>query len=166
MPENDTKGLNEKKTQRAWKEGLFIAVRLILGCVFLYASLDKILHPAAFAKAIYNYQILPDALINLTAIILPWLEVLLGIFLILGGWFPGAIFLTNFLLAVFFGALVFNLARGLDIYCGCFSTSQEAGSGESMVWYVIRDGIFLIMALYLFSQVFSRRQLGIDGRHI
>ena len=44
---------------------IFILMRLALGAVFLYASYDKILHPAAFAKAVYNYQILPDEAISL-----------------------------------------------------------------------------------------------------
>ena len=73
-----------------WKRGRFFALmaRLILGVIFIYASIDKIFHPAAFAEAVYNYQILPDALINLTAIVLPWLELILGAFLILGLWLP------------------------------------------------------------------------------
>jgi len=122
--------------------------RLILGGVFIYASVDKILHPVAFAEAVHNYQILPDGLINLSAIILPWLELLLGIALVLGVCLPGAAFLCNLLLITFFGALVFNLARGLDIHCGCFNTSQEATS-YCMCLYVIRDGIFLLLGLYL-----------------
>lgn len=138
-----------------WKQDGFFALiaRLILGVVFIYASIDKILHPAAFAVAVYNYQILPDALINLTAIILPWLELLLGIFLVLGVCLPGVVFLSNMLLATFFGALVFNLARGLDINCGCFSTSQII-LNRCMCLYVIRDGMFLLLGLYLLSHIF------------
>ena len=134
---------------------LFVT-RLILGGVFIYASIDKILHPAAFAEAVYNYQILPDALINLTAIILPWLELLLGIALVAGVCLPGAAFLCNLLLVTFFGALMFNLARGLDIHCGCFSTSQST-SNLCMCLYLIRDGIFLLLGLYLFSRIFLRK---------
>ena len=128
-------------------------IRLFLGVVFIYASVDKIIHPAAFAEAVYNYQILPDTLITLTAMILPWLELILGIFLVLGLWLPGAVLLINLLLVTFFGTLVFNLARGLDINCGCFSTSQESTS-LCMCLYVIRDGIFLLLGLYLFSRIF------------
>jgi hypothetical protein len=39
-------------------------LRLLLGAVFLYASYDKILHPQAFAQAVYNFQILPDGFIG------------------------------------------------------------------------------------------------------
>jgi hypothetical protein len=121
---------------------------LILGVIFLVASADKICHPAAFAQAIYNYQILPGTFINITSIILSWLEVLLGLFLIIGLWLPGTVTLTNVLLATFFGALVFNVARGLDVHCGCFSTSTEGDPATT--WYLIRDGAFLAMGGYLF----------------
>ena len=137
---------------------LYFWVRLLLGIIFALASIDKIIHPAAFTEAVYNYQILPDTLINLTAIILPWLELILGIFLILGLWLPGAVLLSNILLVTFFGALVFNLARGLDIQCGCFSVSQETTSNLCMCLYVIRDGVFLLLGLYLLSHIFLEKR--------
>jgi len=76
--------------------------RFILGSVFIYAAIDKIAHPQAFSEAVYKYQILPEFLLNLTAIILPWLELCIALFLILGIWLPGTVFLSNFLLVCFF----------------------------------------------------------------
>jgi hypothetical protein len=49
-----------------------LVLRIVLGCVFIYASLDKIRHPDLFAEAVYNYQLLPEVAINLWAIWLPW----------------------------------------------------------------------------------------------
>jgi uncharacterized membrane protein YphA (DoxX/SURF4 family) len=129
------------------------AVRLVLGATFLYACMDKIIDPAAFAQVIHNYQILPDELINLAALVLPWLELLLGLALILGMWLPGAVFLCNLLLVVFLGALTFNMIRGLDIQCGCFTTPSETGSGAPMTWYLLRDGVFLVLGLYLYLHI-------------
>jgi hypothetical protein len=129
-------------------------IRLILGAVFVLASVDKIIHPAAFAQAIYNYQLFPDALINLTAIILPWLELLLGILLIAGRWLPGATVLVNLLLLAFFGALVFNVARGLNVHCGCFTTSTEGTPATT--WYLVRDSIFLVLGCTLTFRVIFR----------
>jgi len=132
---------------------VFRVLRLFLGAVFLYASFDKILNPESFAKAVYNYQILPDIAVNLAALWLPWLELLLGICLIAGVWLPGATLMSTGLLTVFIGALVFNLIRGLDIHCGCFST--EATEGPADIWTVLRDGGFLALALLLTVYVFS-----------
>lgn len=125
---------------------LSLFARLILGGVFVYASFDKIIHPAAFAEVVYRYQILPDTLINLTAIVLPWMELVLGGFLIFGFWMPGAVLMSNIILLVFTGTLVFNTARGFDIGCGCFSTADE---NTMDIWTVLRDISFLIPAVYL-----------------
>ncbi|MEJ5357860.1 MAG: MauE/DoxX family redox-associated membrane protein [Desulfobacterales bacterium] len=133
-----------------------LAARWVLGAVFVYASLDKIAHPAAFARDVYNYQILPDALVHAVALVLPWLELFVGACLITGFWFPGAVLTANGLLVVFVGALAFNAARGLDVHCGCFSTGGE-GPAMAMHWVLLRDGLFLAVALVLFQGVFFGR---------
>lgn len=131
---------------------LYYGARWILGGVFIYASYDKILHPAAFSKIIYNYQILPDVLINLTALFLPMLELIMGIFFWVGFWMPGTAILSNILLISYMGALIFNLARGLNINCGCFSTS--AGSSINVAT-ILWDAAFLALSVYLTVAVFK-----------
>lgn len=126
---------------------VYHTLRLLLGAVFLYASYDKILHPRAFAQAVYNYQILPAAAVNLVAIALPWLELLLGLCLVFGVWLPGATVTGTGLLAILIGALVFNKMRGLDIRCGCFST--ETAEGPADLWTIFRDLGFLAISVYL-----------------
>ncbi len=133
------------------------AARWILGAVFICASIHKILDPAAFARAVYLYQILPDGLVNLTALILPWVELFLGVLLIIGIWMPGAAVLSTLLFMVFMGALSYNLARGLDIGCGCFSTSPAAEAAS--IRTVVRDGMFLAVSLYLLCATFGAASL-------
>jgi uncharacterized membrane protein YphA (DoxX/SURF4 family) len=152
MPENRSHPKKERPTMRLVQ----IVARLTLAGIFIYASLDKIAHPAAFAKDVYNYQILPDALINLTALVLPWLELFLGLCLLAGIWLPGAVLTVNGLLIVFLGALVFNMARGLDINCGCFSTGSDAPA-MSAGWYLLRDIWFFAVGVFLFYAVFLHR---------
>jgi uncharacterized membrane protein YphA (DoxX/SURF4 family) len=152
MTEHQTTETREEKAKWSRWEIAFLAARIILGGIFVYASVDKILHPAAFAKTIFNYQVLPDALTNLAAIFLPWLELILGACLIAGIWMPGATLIANLLLITFTGALAFNLARGLDIHCGCFTTSAEAG--VSNAWYVLRDILFLGVGGFIFYWTF------------
>jgi uncharacterized membrane protein YphA (DoxX/SURF4 family) len=135
----------------SYRKPLFFWVRLTLGAIFIFASLEKILYPLSFAKTIDNYQILPDRLINLAAIILPWLELILGFLLILGMWLPGAIVLTNLLLFTFLTALVFNVARGLNIDCGCFTLSTT--ESPKTFWYLARDAFFLLLGGYLFLKM-------------
>jgi uncharacterized membrane protein YphA (DoxX/SURF4 family) len=131
---------------------IYLGARWILGVVFIYASYDKLFHPQAFADIIYRYQILPDRLVNASAIFLPWLELLMGICLMTGFWMPGTVVWCNFLLVAYIGALSFNLARGLDIDCGCFST---AGGRSIDIGTILLDLAFLAFSIYLFIVVFG-----------
>lgn len=134
---------------------VFHILRVSLGIIFLAASYDKILHPQAFSLAVYQYQILPDSLVNLAALILPWLELLIGLCLLANIWLPGAGALSAALMIVFTGSLIFNHLRGLDIHCGCFST--DVSDGPADMWTIARDIVFLVMALYLVFIIFSKR---------
>jgi uncharacterized membrane protein YphA (DoxX/SURF4 family) len=131
-----------------WRRRIVFLLRLALGGIFIYASLDKIVHPHAFAEIIYNYRILPGELINIAAVFLPWLELLMGLLLISGRFMHGATSICALLLIAFWASLLFNMARGLDIQCGCFST--QSTDAAPMIWYVVRDTTFLAMGLYLF----------------
>jgi uncharacterized membrane protein YphA (DoxX/SURF4 family) len=132
----------------------FVVSRLLLGGIFIAAAAGKIVHPAEFAKVIHNYQILPDSFINIAAIVLPWLEALLGALLAAGVWLPGAVALANLLLLCFFSALVFNLARGINVHCGCFST--DITGDPHTAWYLLRDSSFLLLGAVVLAQVFRK----------
>ncbi len=100
-------------------------LKWIVAAIFIFAGISKILNPAAFARDIDNYRLLPYFLVTIMAIILPWLEVLCGIFLIFGRWRKGAAFILLFLTFIFLIAIGSAVARGLDISCGCFSMTIE-----------------------------------------
>ncbi|HDP26527.1 MAG TPA: DoxX family membrane protein [Deltaproteobacteria bacterium] len=134
---------------------LYHGARVLLGVVFIYASIHKILYPGAFAGAVFNYQILPAVFINLTALILPWLELVIGILLLLNVWMPGTVVIVNGLLLTFTSALIFNLARGLDIACGCFTTRST--ENEMTLLTLLRDSSFLLVSLFLLYWIFLRR---------
>ncbi|MEN6621874.1 MAG: MauE/DoxX family redox-associated membrane protein [Smithella sp.] len=124
---------------------LALICRLALGAIFLYAGIEKIIAPREFAVAIYNYQILPNTVINSVALVLPWLEVILAAGLIAGIYVRGASLLSAMLFLVFATALTINLIRGLDISCGCFGTA----SGNINWLYLIRDTSLLTMSVII-----------------
>ena len=108
---------------------LHLALRLIVGGFFLYASLDKIVAPAAFARIVYQWQIVGPVAGNLVAVILPWLEALAGLLLIAGIWKRESALLIGLMLAVFIFAAVSVMARGIDVEnCGCTSVSSKGSS--------------------------------------
>jgi|Deesub1362A_J573_1020465.scaffolds.fasta_scaffold00270_4 uncharacterized membrane protein YphA (DoxX/SURF4 family) len=127
---------------------LALIFRLFLGGLFVYAGSIKVLDPGGFAQAVYNYRLLPGWAVNPVAIILPWVEIVTGTCLLLGIWIPGASLLASGLLSLFFLALTSSLARGLDIACGCFSTSR--GSETVDIFYILRDLLLLGMAVWVF----------------
>jgi len=119
-----------------------------LGGIFLYAGIIKVIDPAGFALSIYNYKLLPEWMINAVAILLPWVEIMVGGSLLLGIWTMCSSLVASVLLGIFACALSINLARGLDISCGCFTTATDSGS---INWiYLIRDLGLLGMALHVF----------------
>lgn len=135
--------------------------RIILGAIFIAAGIPKIMYPAEFAAAVYNYRILPDALVNIVALVLPWVEVLVGGMLIVGIWMPGAVLIYTLLMISFIAALAYNVARGLDIHCGCFSPT----SGEVInLWTITRDAAIFLISLYLFFAVWVKKIFSPFGR--
>jgi hypothetical protein len=137
--------------------------RLVMAGVFIYASIDKIIHPALFAEAVYNYQVLPGYFVNLTALILPWLELILGACLLINRWMAGTSALTAALMTIFVGLTLFNLARGLDISCGCFSTATD--ENPITVLTLARDVLFLILSLGLFLLLFVKNTRRVGKIH-
>ena len=111
-----------------------LVLRLAAGAVLVYASRDKLLDPQPFADAIDDYRVLPLAVVNLSAIVVPWVELIAGSCLIVGLWAPGAGLVTAALAAFYTGALTSALLRGLEIDCGCFGSRGEAPLSFSDLW--------------------------------
>jgi len=126
-----------------------LAARWILGGMFVYASYNKVLAPAVFAKIIYGYGLFPAMFINLIAIIVPFLELVAGLALIVGFYPRSAALIVNAMLLVFITALSINLIRGHEFDCGCFSidsSAQETFAGP----LIIRDFLILVLGVHVF----------------
>jgi uncharacterized membrane protein YphA (DoxX/SURF4 family) len=132
-----------------------IVSRLILGGLFIYASIDKIAHPDQFAEIVYNYKLMPGTTVNLMAIVLPWVEMFAGVFLVFGVWVKDNAAILGALLLVFIVAISINLARGLDFDCGCFSTT--ASHKNASILLVVRDLVLLLPGAHLIWFAPSRR---------
>jgi uncharacterized membrane protein YphA (DoxX/SURF4 family) len=120
-----------------------------LGGVFLYAAHDKILDPRPLVTIIWNYRILPPGPVNLMAIFMPWMELLIGLGLLTGFSRRAASFWATALLLVFTAALMVNAVRGIDVACGCFSTSATETNNAWLL--VARDLPMLAAALWMLA---------------
>lgn len=130
---------------------LTVRVQILLGVVFIAAALPKIADPPSFAHAVYNYRILPGALVNIVALTLPWLELLSGLALVIGIWRRTATLVIGALLLVFIGGISLNLLRKNPIDCGCFDVHSASKTREErlgdMRFVILRDvGMLLLVA--------------------
>jgi len=140
---------NNQRNKLDYKELIFTLLRIIFGGIFIFASIDKILHPQAFAEVVFNYHLLPDVLINLVAISLPWIEAVAGLVVIIGRGVLGGLAVLNCLLVIFTASILLNIARGIDITCGCFSTEITTASKSVMWLEVARDVVLLGVGVML-----------------
>jgi uncharacterized membrane protein YphA (DoxX/SURF4 family) len=124
-----------------------IVTRVLLGGLFIFASVPKILNPAEFSRTVYYYRLLPAQAVNFIAITLPWVELLVGILLVIGLKVRGAAFVAAGSLVVFTVAMITALARGLNIDCGCFSAAGGHGVDARRI---IEDLVLLAAAAFVY----------------
>jgi len=120
--------------------------------MFIYVAFNKLINPEDFAKAIKNYNMLPLQVINIMAIILPYIELFSGLFLILGIFKKGSSAVIGISLIIFIVALTTAFARGLNIDCGCGFSSlvQETASKNELIIRIIEDIFMLIGTVIIF----------------
>lgn len=143
---------------------------VLLGAAFLYASHDKILFPAQFAKIVYLYRLIgPNQAVgylpaNLLAITLPWIEAVAGLLLVVGLWRREAAAVVSGLLVVFLVAVGSTLARGIDVQnCGCFSVSADGGRNAGLL-LLLEDLGMLLASLVLTLAPSARSGGDVDPR--
>lgn len=118
--------------------------RLILAGVFIYSGYVKVQPTLQFAVAISGYKMVPENLIYPMAKYLPWVEIFLGLAILIGWkirYFSAA---TAALLFFFIVVLAITISRGIEANCGCFGLDEKVSPLT-----ILRDSLFLIPALYL-----------------
>jgi len=125
-----------------------LIARLIMGGIFIYASLDKIAFPREFAKIVSSCHILLEKLAIYFSFVLPWIELFLGIFLIAGIFVRESCLALSLPLLAFIVALIIkSLNRTLE-NCGCFFFKST--SIENRLILIGRDVLFLSCGLFVF----------------
>ena len=131
---------------------VLLVSRCVLGTVFIVAAIDKISNPDIFAEAVQAYQLLPFSLVNIFALVVPWVELLCGIFLVVGVFLRSSSMLLSFLLLAFIVAMLSALVRHLQIDCGCFGAAHASTVGwdrilEDIGLYVLGVHVFMLSKL-------------------
>jgi putative oxidoreductase len=135
------------------------ALEVLLGGLFFYAGLQKVLHPYEFAEAVLAYQLLPESLVGLAVAGLPWLEIVAGFGLVAGLKRRSCLLLLSGLAAIFLVVILVTMARGLSIDCGCGLFFQR-----QVGWVpVVEDLVFLIWAAGLYWWELLQSETGGPG---
>lgn len=130
-------------------------INLVLGVVFLAASIPKIVYPYEFLSNVYAYGLLSRDNGIYVSVMLPWLEFLVGASLVTGILANGALILASFLCAFFVFVQVWAFAYGLEIACGCFL-------GQEMISYVSIGRTVLLLAAAVASLAALCMPLGVE----
>lgn len=120
------------------------AGRIVLAGTFLYSGYVKIQSPLEFAGALTGYKLFPSDLIITITYYLPWIEVALGVLLLVGWKVRYFAAFTAGLLSLFLIILIITYLRGIDAECGCFGMG-----GRISPLTIARDALFLVPAVFL-----------------
>ncbi len=127
-------------------DAIVFVLRVALGVVFALAGGLKIGHFDLFASQITAFQLLPQPFIAPLALLLPFLEVLLGGYLIVGLFVRYAAAFGAFQLALFAFAIASAVVRGISASCGCFGPADQTVTS----WpEVARDGALALVAAFV-----------------
>lgn len=143
----------EDAAQSKMARVLYQIGRIFLGLIFVTAAIQKIMIPWDFGRAIFAYEILPGYLISPMGIVMPWVELAAGLFLLFNRMVRPSAILIALMNVMFILAIASVMIRGMDIECGC---AFEIGPLATIVgtradgWALVRDFIFLGMAAYVY----------------
>lgn len=137
----------------------WIAQRVV-GIIFVFAAVEKIVQTDTFAVTILRYQMVPEAVVNLIAIFLPWIELVVGMALLFGMKVRPAAFLAGLLMLLFTFAVASAWFRGLNIECGCFGSA--AATQVSIKKLIENLGIFALTVI-TFVSPHSGKKIEVPG---
>lgn len=135
-------------------EWLAVRIQIALGCIFVAAAWPKIVAPPVFAKNVWAYDMLPDVLVTFMAIMLPAVELVIGLALIVGYKPRAAAWVSVVLLVQFMIALAFNaFIRENPVNCSCFELNPAPKTCSQLLWemkeLILRDILFLLMSAHV-----------------
>ncbi|MFC1864997.1 thrombospondin type 3 repeat-containing protein [Chloroflexota bacterium] len=143
-------------------EKVLLASRLILGSIFIAASIGKLQHPGEFTTLVASYNILPYALAAIYGYLVPWVELIIGAFLILGLFTRIASALSIPIVISFIIASSHKLLIGAGGGCGCFGDVMPLTMTQSLNL----DALMLLATIPLIlhkTSLLSVRQLLADS---
>lgn len=118
--------------------------------MWLFYCLPKLTQPTQNIADVRNFQILPSGLVEPFAYAQPYLELALGLLLIVGLGTRLVALFSALVLLVYIGGIISLGARGIAISCGCGGSGGLVAAGHTRYTLdVLRDVAYLIPAAWL-----------------
>jgi uncharacterized membrane protein YphA (DoxX/SURF4 family) len=137
--------------------------RLGLAAVWLVSGTLKAVDPDQTVVAVRAYDVLSRGAVDAVAAVLPFLEIGLGLLLLLGIGTRLVAVVSALLLLVFLAGVGQAWARGLAIDCGCFGGGGAVAPGATAyLQEILRDTGFLALAAWLVAR--PHTLLSVDAR--
>jgi uncharacterized membrane protein YphA (DoxX/SURF4 family) len=156
--------LSRVRLWTVWQGWVSLVARIALGAVWIIAGWSKIGDLAASGRGVNAYRLLPYGGATFLGAMLPFVEIALGLLLILGLATRLAGIVSAVLLLVFIVGIASAWARGLRIDCGCFSAGGDLAASQQPHYFseTIRDIALLVVAGLLV--LFPRSRYSLDAR--
>ena len=129
MHESSALEIGAAERRRPTRHWILFFMRLVLGGIFTFSAWSKIMAPQALADAIVGFDIIPESIALEAAIMLIWLELICGIFMLLGLWARATVIVITGMLTLFEIGLISVVVRGIEVNCGCFGQFSEMQVG-------------------------------------
>jgi uncharacterized membrane protein YphA (DoxX/SURF4 family) len=135
---------------------LTLAARIAVGLIFVLAGVSKLVAPGTFSATLLAYDVLPVGLLRPVSLILPWIELVVGLYLLAGLFTRAAAWAAVVMLTVFMLAIGQAVLRGISLQdCGCFGSITSAvpalqyvlGGSSLGPADILRDAIYVLLAL-------------------
>jgi len=130
-------------------------MRMTLGAVFSFSAWTKIMAPQALADAIVGFDIIPESIALKMAIMLIWLELICGTFMLFGLWARATVIVITGMLTLFQVGLISVVVRGIEVSCGCFGQFSEMQVGWGTIIRNFVQLVFCALLLYYGSWKYS-----------
>jgi uncharacterized membrane protein YphA (DoxX/SURF4 family) len=145
-----------------WLPWVGLLARLVVGGVWIAAGLIKLPDPAESVRAVRAYRLLPEATVHAVGYGLPFLEIIVGLLLVLGLGTRIAAGLSSLVFVLFIIGISSAWARDLQIDCGCFGGGGYAADATSKYpWEIARDVGLLLGSVLLVA--WPRTKVSLDG---
>ena len=138
-----------------FSDWIYRIMRVVYVVLFLYAGMNKLMNPQAFATVIDAFGLVPDPLIMPIALALPILEIVAAVGLLFD--MRGSLVLVTGLLVFFMAVVSYGIWMGLDIDCGCFGPGDLEGDAYRGLRPALYRNLILAAGLaYLYTWRFVR----------